>query len=142
MVKAAAFVGKIGAMRFRSGVCAACGRESDRLSAWIHRDLVGLRDAPRLTVELTEVLLCPDCLGRAIAEAEQASRTPRLSISVAGALVLALGVFSVFGPPFWPALFRWIRGPSREETAAAMAQAYGAPATYKPLVLVPPGQGN
>lgn len=125
-------------MRFRSGVCDGCERDSDALRPWLHREAVGVRYAPRTTVALIEVALCPDCLALAIGEAERASAGPRAAIGVAGALVLALGVFSVYGPPFWPALLHWMHGPSREETTAALQQAYGAPAVYKPPVLVPP----
>ena len=125
-------------MRARSGVCDGCGRASDALRPWLHREAVGVRYVPRTTVALIEVALCPDCLAVAVGEAERASAAPRAAIGVAGALVLALGVFSVYGPPFWPALLHWMHGPSREETTAALRQAYGAPAVYKPPVLVPP----
>lgn len=128
-------------MRFQSGVCAACGRESDRLRVWTHREMVGVRDVPRYTVQLTDVRLCPDCLQTAVREAEAASGAPRRAIGVAGALALVIGLVSVAGPPFWPAVFRWIRGPSPEETTAAMQQIYGGPPVYRPPVLVPPTQG-
>jgi hypothetical protein len=129
-------------MRFRSGICAACGQESDRLRAWTHREMVGLHYTPRHTVRLTDVLLCPTCLAVALDEAEAASATPRRTIGVAGAVALVIGLVSVAGPPFWPAVFRWIRGPSPEETTAALQQAYGGPVVYKPPVLVPPTQGQ
>jgi hypothetical protein len=102
--------------------------------------MVGLAYTPRYTVALTDVRLCPDCLTAAIREAEAASETPRMAIGVAGALALVIGLASVAGPPFWPAVFRWIRGPTPEETTAAMLHAYGAPMVYHPHTLVPPTQ--
>jgi len=130
------------AMRFQSGVCAACGRASGRLRVWTHREMVGLRYTPRYTVALTDVRLCPDCLATALGEAESSSGAPRAAIGVAGALALILGLVSVAGPPFWPALFRWIRGPTPEETTAEIQQMYGAPVVYHPRALVPPTQGE
>jgi hypothetical protein len=129
-------------MRIQSGVCAMCGRESDRLRVWTHRQEVGVQYVPRYTVALIDVRLCPDCRQAALNEAEAASDMPRAAIGLAGALALTIGLLSVAGPPFWPAVFRWIRGPSREETAAAVAQMYGAPVVYKPHVLVPPTQSQ
>ncbi len=104
--------------------------------------MVGLAFTPRFTVELTDVWLCPECLRAAVREAEADSATPRVTIALAGALALVIGLASVAGPPFWPAVFRWIRGPTPEETAAAIQQAYGAPVVYHPHTLVPPTQGQ
>jgi len=129
-------------MRFQSGVCGMCGRVSGQLRVWTHRQEVGVQYVPRYTVALIDVRLCPDCRQAALGEAEAASDTPRAAIGLAGALALAIGLVSVAGPPFWPAVFRWIRGPSPEETAAAVQQMYGAPEVYKPRMLVPPTQGQ
>ncbi len=119
-----------------------CGRASDRLRLWIHRELVGVRYVPRCTVALIEVRLCPECLQAALREADAACRAPRATVGLAGAVALAIGLVSVAGPPFWPAVLRRLRGPSPEETAAAVQQMYGAPAVYKPHVLVPPTQSQ
>jgi hypothetical protein len=59
-----------------------------------------------------------------------------------GAIALIVGLLSVAGPPFWPAVVRWIRGPTPEETTAAIQQMYGAPVVYHPRVLVPPTEGR
>jgi hypothetical protein len=129
-------------MRFQSGVCEMCARASDRLQVWTHRQEVGVQYVPRYTVALIDVRLCPECRQAALSEAEAASDAPRTTIGLAGALALAIGLVSVAGPPFWPAVFRWIRGPSPAETAVAVQRMYVAPEVYKPHVLVPPTQSQ
>lgn len=113
---------RIGAMHTRSGVCETCGKDCSRLNVWTHREDVGVKYAPRSCIVLIDVRLCPDCWRAAVHQAEAASAAPRVAIGVAGAMALAIGLVSLAGPPFWPAVFRWSRGPSAAETAAAARQ--------------------